>query len=516
MRKGTLAIRTRSLSATGILALSSVCLVFSHLLLRNYMPNAAVGFVGFMLVAGVLYYVLFSRNDTFGFVLVVYVCSHFTFGMNQGGLFNLMSLVMLSALWLVRPSRERLSRRDWLMTSLIVVLVLWNCLGWLIKNPVPMLPRAMGAASFLGFIVMFLLVRNLEITRERVRLFFIVTFWLLLYQIIVSLNQRYMWVNWNTPLIGAYGEFIGKITYATTNAKGTLRHSELFGEYGTLLLALLIPMLSSSSTDRELRLSSNFIIATIFASLACIMLTSTRSAALLAVLVFIGYYVFLPMGIVKAVDRFGRQFKMVLIIGAAMSLIGAYIGLTTLTDDMAVLNQYEFTAGSVISGESLNRGGLFAAALQRMESESWFLGYGYGTWYGNRWAWLGVDPAKSSNVMSDYHSLYASLPMLYGWLGSITFVSIVFLTLYRTVLSALRNLNTKGFLIVLNVGFCVFWCVFLIDQYKTSILRNANYHMLFWIWLGISNALLQTIRLRNTKAPTRRRGTDRTRQRMFA
>jgi len=47
---------------------------------------------------------------------------------------------------------------------------------------------------------------------------------------------------------------------------------------------------------------------------------------------------------------------------------------------------------------------------------------------------------------------------------------------------------------VFLVGFSLFWFVFLVDEYKISILRNPNYHMLFWIWLGLSNALLKTIR----------------------
>jgi hypothetical protein len=470
------------------------------------MPNPAVGAVGFILVAGVLSYVLFSRNDTYGFVLIIYVCSHFTFAINQGGLFNLMTLGMLAALWLVKPPRERISRRDWLMTGLVVVLVLWNVLGWLFKSPVLMLPRALGAAAFLGFIIMFLVVRNLEITRERARLFFIVTFWLLLYQIIVSLNQRYMVVNWNTPLLGHYAEGAGLTTYASTNAKGTLRHTELFGEYGVLLLALLIPMLSSSSMERELRLSSNLIVTMIFACLAVIMLTSSRSAAILAVLVIIGYYLFLPTGMVKAVDKFGRQFKMVLTVGSLVALIGVYIGWTNLTEDIGELSQFTFTVDSVVSGESLNRGGMFVWAWDRLMTESWFLGHGHGTFYANLWAWFGADPATSlTKTAQGLHNLYLGLPMLYGWVGSIAFLWMVLLTLYRSISSAFKNMSKKGFLIVLNVGFCVFWCVFLIDEYKISILRSASYHMLFWIWLGFSNALVKTIKLREVKVPVRRR-----------
>jgi hypothetical protein len=112
----------------------------------------------------------------------------------------------------------------------------------------------------------------------------------------------------------------------------------------------------------------------------------------------------------------------------------------------------------------------------------------------NRWAWFGVDPEKREAGVSDFHSLYMSLPMVYGWIGSFAFLSIIVVIAFRLFRVSLKYRKRKSFLVVLAVGFSMFWFIFLVDQYKISILRNTNYQMIFWIWLGLSNAVFKTIR----------------------
>ena len=68
------------------------------------------------------------------------------------------------------------------------------------------------------------------------------------------------------------------------------------------------------------------------------------------------------------------------------------------------------------------------------------------------------------------------------------------LTAYRVFAASLKYRTRKSFLIVLAVGFTMFFGVFLADQYKLSILRNPNYQMMFWIWLGLANSVVKSIR----------------------
>jgi hypothetical protein len=84
--------------------------------------------------------------------------------------------------------------------------------------------------------------------------------------------------------------------------------------------------------------------------------------------------------------------------------------------------------------------------------------------------------------------------MVYGWIGSFAFLSMVVITAVRLFRVSWKYRKRESFLMVLAVGFTMFWFIFLVDQYKISILRAPNYHMMFWIWLGLSNAVVKTIR----------------------
>ena len=489
--------RSRPLTVTGILAASFLAQLAGHFLLKQYVPDAAVGGgISSLLIAIIFSYVLFVRRDIFGFILVVYICSHFSYGDSHGGVFNVTAFVVLAFYLAANRLSDGFPQRDNVMFILLGVFILWNVLGWAMNNPVPMLPMLLGIAAFFGYILMFYLASNVVITKERFRLFLIVTFFMVLYQFIVALNQRYDLVSWNTPFIGEYMELGKSIDYAARDAptSGTLRHFELFGEYGILLVSLLVPLLSSSFTQKDLRFGINRIVVMIFICLSFPMITSNRAAAILSVMAITFYYLVLPTRIFTSIDRFGRQIRVIVVVGLLVPIVGTYIGLKQLEEDFATLSSKKITVASVISGESINRGSLTSAGLHRINQDSWWVGNGYGVPRSNRWAWFGVDPEKQVISFEDYHSLYLSLPMLYGWIGSLAFLAMIVITASRLLGVSLRYRNRKSFLIVLAVGFTMFFGIFLIDEYKISILRNPNYHMLFWIWLGLANSVIKTIR----------------------
>lgn len=476
-----------SLSAAGVVTAAFLAQLAGHLLLKQYMPNAAVGALGFLFVGMIFYYVMNIRRDSFGFILVVYICSHFSYADNQGGLWNLMTFGVL-AISLIVGRRKELRRRDNVISALLGIFVLWDVVGWAVNAPLPIIPALQGLATFFGFVLMFQLASSIVITKERLRLFLKVVFFMLLYQFIVALNQRYYVVQWRDPFIG------GNLEYATTQALGTFQHYELFGEYGVLMACLLVPMLSSSLIQRETGFSNNRFLIMIFCCLSFILFTMNRSSAILLVVAVAIYYLILPMRIFKSVDRPGRQIKLVMALVIVLPLVGAYIGLHSLGEKFGKLSGQQFSFEGILSGKDINRGQLVSAGLTRLQKESWWVGYGFGTPRSNLWAWFGFDPGLYYRGASDYHSLYLSLPELYGWIGALAFLAMIMVTAFRLFNVSWRYREKKSFLLVLTVGFTMFWIVFLADQYKISILRIPNYHMLFWIWLGLSNSILKTIR----------------------
>jgi O-antigen ligase len=458
------------------------------------MPNPAVGALGFVIVGLIFYYVLIQRKDQFGFIILVYCCSMFSFADNQGGLWNLMSFGMILLYLFIAPRRERFKQPDFSMMALIIILLLWNLGGWVINNPMPITPRLFGISAFLGFLLMFHITSNVRMTPERWRLFLMATLVLLAYQVLIALNQRYAILNWNTPLLGSYQEGVGRITYGSTNAQGTLRNSELLGEYGVLMLALALPLLSSSTVDKVMKLPVSRIVVIILLSLACILLTSTRAAALLAFVVVAFYYVIFLLRPFAVLDRVSRQLRIIIFVLALVPLVGIYIGTTSLQEDFSDLASVEFDMEGVLTGEQLNRGNLFTIAFERLSKESWIFGYGFGSLRSNQWAWFGHDPQTLQRSVAGFHNLYVGLPMLFGWAGAIAFVFIIIITWFRCVKVTFAFRRSKNYLIVITGAFAMFWFIFLVDQYKISMLRNPNYFMVFWIWLGLANAAVRTMR----------------------
>ncbi|MHB1529472.1 MAG: O-antigen ligase family protein [Acidiferrobacteraceae bacterium] len=461
--------------------------------MKYYMPNPAFGGLGFVLVGLIFYYLLFVRRDLFGFILVVYICSDFTFGNNQGGLWNLMAFGISAAYLLAGPRRERFPQSDRLMMILLGIFILWNVLGWVVRNPMPMIPELQGIAEFFGFILMFYLASNVPITKERVRLFLVVTTVLIFYQLLVMLNQRYPLIRWNTPLLGSYTAMGSILSQPVLPSLGTFLHAELGSEYGALQVSLLVPLLSSSLTQRELHCGSNRIVAMIMACLFFMILTDNRSGIVLFVLAIIAYLLVLPMRLFTSIDRVGRQFRLVMAAALLIPMIGAYVGLSGLEHRFQSLSGEKVSIGRIVSGKDINRGATESHALHRIGGSSWFIGYGSGIPRSNVWALLGHDPDKYG-VPAAFHSLYFSLPELYGWIGSLAFVTMIVVTLARSARVSLRYRKRKSVLIVLSVGFTMFWGVFLTNEYKISMMRIPNYEMLFWIWLGLSNSVIKTIR----------------------
>jgi len=159
-------------------------------------------------------------------------------------------------------------------------------------------------------------------------------------------------------------------------------------------------------------------------------------------------------------------------------------------EDFEQLNQTSFSIQSVISGESINRYETFVQALKRLNSQSWFFGSGLGPLESNKIAWWGYS---EDTPYIDFHNLYYSLPMIYGYIGSFIFLFIILRTIFLSMKSRIKI--SKGFYLKsMLIYMPFFWMLFLLDEWKISMLRNNNYHMLVWMFLGLNMAMIKTLK----------------------
>jgi len=154
------------------------------------------------------------------------------------------------------------------------------------------------------------------------------------------------------------------------------------------------------------------------------------------------------------------------------------------------------TLDSIISGESINRKYVFNIAYNRLTANSWIVGYGWGVPESNAYAWFGE---QNSAWKGGLHSLYLSLPMIYGWGGSVAFVALLLYLAVKAWSHYFTNRAPNNSLVSLLLGLAVFYFIFIIDQYKINILRTPNYHMMIWIWMGITVSVINSLKLYSKK-----------------
>jgi hypothetical protein len=176
-------------------------------------------------------------------------------------------------------------------------------------------------------------------------------------------------------------------------------------------------------------------------------------------------------------------FSMLIILVPILIQFGDVIGFDVIINRLIEVDYKNLSMSGLTSGEEINRGLVYAEGYNRLGEENWILGYGYGTSFSNSVAWLGKLGPLGSNI-KDFHSLYLCIPMIYGWIGGITYLALIIYTIIILFKKSflIDNYPFKGIML----GFAFMFIFFLINEIKINSLRDYNYHFLIWILLGFA------------------------------
>jgi hypothetical protein len=481
---------SRPLSAAGVLSVAFVSLVVGHLALPTIFPVVVINALGLILLGLMLSHVLLNRRDVFGFILIIFLASHFNYAPNQGGAFNLVAFVLLAA-FLLRFGIHETEKSDVTITLLLGIFVVFNLLGWIFINPAPIGAITLGAMSLLGYILMFYVVSNLNITTSRLRNLLIIISVIVLYNFIVSLNHHYSVIKLATPLLALTKELF----YATTNAFGIFGNSSVNGEYSMMTFAFLVPLMRASLLRRELGLRSGLLVVVAMVCLATIIISNTRGSSILAAS-FVLIYLFLFGIFYRRARGVLTNLTIILALCGLLLLFGSVLGLSNLERDFQTVG--DLSTEAVISGKAVNRYGIWQAGWTRLMHESWLIGYGHGIPTSNSLAWgakAGFAGFGAASIEEHHlHNLYLSLPMLYGWAGASAFLLIIFVTIGRLI-RVVTTYDSRHYLVAVCLGFLIAWLGFLVEELKSGVMVQApHYAMIVWIWLGLSNAAVKTLK----------------------
>ena len=101
-----LTVPTVSKQFNKIILYSFIALLLGHFALGLYVSNKVINIFTIFLITFILYdQFLYKKHDLFGFLLVIFFCSHFRYGVSNGGLFNLIAGVSLSIYFLLNHKK---------------------------------------------------------------------------------------------------------------------------------------------------------------------------------------------------------------------------------------------------------------------------------------------------------------------------------------------------------------------------------------------------------------------------
>lgn len=467
-------------------------LIIAHGSLTTYLPAIPIN-VGFIILMAFLIYMRYKeKRDYFDMAMILYVLSHFTALLARGGLTPILGTILAAFLYF---NRHNLAETNWKNNFLkysIYSFVGLNLLGYIFKPTSDLGEVITGALAFIGFIFIFWISYGIRLTIPRLGFLVKIMIVMTIYESFIALNTYLGLVKTGFIIF-----FPATSRFGSPFAEASFNHSELFGEWSLLSFFFFISFLGAKRLHFNVK-RSHLLIGICFAMLN-VFLSGSRS--IFALLIGGSALIYLAsMSVYATKIEFGRMTKYI-IYGVSFLLIlwqplnlGYVIDRFSADSEMAAPIEVEnISLRSIITGEGTPREGAFIYFFNRYAEETMtWLGHGYGTVTYNRKAWFGNLDTKRA----DYHSLYLSVIITYGWIGAIIYIGLFIYTIWRLFycLRLVKRTTYFSQYFYPLLGFTMMLTFLLINEYKISLLRIPTYHMITWIWLGWANALCSTVK----------------------
>jgi O-antigen ligase len=447
--------------------------------------NPAVNLVAVIGIMAVFTSTL-NKGDYFSFVTQLFFCNHFVFGNDKGGLFNIVALFTLLIFALSGKKFARFpSSFGPGIRFLLIVLFLFQIIGLTANMNATIGAKISGFASFTGMIILIYQLSTVKLTKQDLVRFIYVLFFFSIYELIVSLNQKYHFIHINSPLFPLQADATD-FQYDIFRCMGTFINFEAYAEYSLSIIALLLPGIISGSFKK---ISMQFYAVTVglvIISLISIVLSVTRSSFFL-----------LPFVVVFILYSQRKNIKFTALVPFAFLIVGMLL----LNTQLKIVDISAFTERSkemnitnlsdITSGNEINRGDIFAYAFKKIERSKGILGEGYFT---TPFDYYAVHFGKRKPDVGDYHNLYLSIVVFWGVPGALAFLMIFFSSIYKGITAVKHAKQISDFDRDILVGFNALFVFFLINQYKIIFLRESNYTLVIFILLLIYLALIKKVK----------------------
>ena len=451
-------------------------LLLSNLTIKSLVPSFAANVFALVLIALIQFYLGLRFGMVF-FITQLLILSNFTYGDNQCGLYNLTTFIAL-VLLISRSHNWRLSTKT-KNFRLLVIFFFINALGYLL-HPVEIVGILQGLVTFSCFIMIFMIVSEADFGLNDIGFIFKGLMIVQAYSLLINILKLLKIYDASLPMFGGVAR-IGSATQA-----GVMGNSELFAELNLIILIFITVVILSDVLRRRFSFSNLQLLFFFFISLANVILSRSRSVIILFILSLL-YIILKLKSLIINRQTIRNSF---ILIGSTLLffiLFGAIINTKYSVLKFEKIKGFKLNKEQVISGYGLNRSDVFPMALARMKDQPWVIGYGWGNTERNRIAW-GISNMPK---VADFHNLFYSIPMIFGWIGLFIIVLLMLKTAFKLFIFKDDKLSYED-LILRRTIFFLMLIVLIVDQFKISAMRDPNYFMLFWIFLGISNSLSES------------------------
>ncbi|WP_179222995.1 O-antigen ligase family protein [Pontibacter ummariensis] len=439
-------------------------------------------FVGIVII----FFSSLKRLDFPSFLIQLFFCNHFVFGNEKGGVFNLAALLAL-IMYSVYDQRFIMLKSSFSKANLsfLFLLVVCQLLSLVANQSASFDAKVSAFFIFLSLVVLILFLSKIKIENSDYVRFIEVQFFFSIYLLVVSLNQKFEFIPFNSQLIPKFTDV--EFEFNVFRSSGTFLNFEAYAEYSLSMIALLLPGVFSGSF-KKVSLKFYLVCVTIIViSISGIFLSVTRSSFLLLplVLVFILYKVRKRVK-VKAVVPFITAVIFFFVVNSYVQIFD----ISAFAERSSKMNLSSLSITDIASGSEMNRGSIFAYAFKRIEQNGGYIGEGYFTTVDD---YKSVHFHRAIGPFADYHNLYLSSIVIWGYLGAFFLVSLFVLPLYKGFVSFSKTSKNKSYDVDLLLGFNVLFVFFLINQYKIQFVRESNYLMVVMIFLVLYCSIIKNI-----------------------
>jgi O-Antigen ligase len=433
-----------------------------------------------------LFIVTIANRDYISFLLQLFLCNQFVYGDEYGGLFNLTACAAIVFYYFAGNDKYLLANSSLKkpLRGLVLCLLVIQVMA-VFGSSFGTSAKLIGVSCFLICLLLFYFSSCIQFEEEDFHKFIWVACLGFMYMFIVSVNQKYLFNTANYPFFPIPDEK-SEWELDITRTSGTLHNYEAYAEYSVTLTALILPGILSGYWKKSGKYLYYTCLLTIIIAFVAIVFSGTRSSILLLVVLYI-LAIFTTKNVNKAKTFlfFG---------GAALLLIASSIAgvfdFSVFSQRSESMDVQHLTTEKLVSGEELNRGIVFANAFKRIGDGVGIFGGGY---FPDRDSYRFVHFGTFIYDFDDYHNLYLSIIVIWGFAGAAIFVSL-FLVLYRRGVKLYRRVKygvspLKDILLGFNLAILLL----LINQLKIQFIRDVNYFMMILILLSLYSNLIRTI-----------------------